>query len=811
MSLRELRILPPFAIARLGAATDDPLDSFTVEDDPQHPLAWRRIVPQETLVVDEESGAVTSRTPETISFRTAGNGKRPGLIRPVAPFLEVFAQIDGEERLRPLHEALEQVGESNAKIEWQVSVANRKVVRRTGNEANLVHAETGWFSDHGRHPLKGTCTNFVSPKSFIDFGSVRFINPMGDFREIRLRFVPAKGLIYGPKLEKREKSTKLEDPTQPPPFDLPAKYGIYDASKDWYRYGSEENPVKNETVPPSLYAIEPPAPPWLHDNTAISRGYFDDTCDGFAEVRVTLSDGRQLNARARICAGPPALVPDAQFVRTLLDDLEQVILGPEVAEDEPYESIRDRACDIVRRAYETVHFMNLTVMNGNDIKGRPALSLDSMPEEEAADTERAIRPIMGPGTVDTLAILALHEQVYAALRGGAAPWFVDLLRKPDEVADYTDRGRRKMPALMCGADNNYLALTWRQIDTIRKASQKTLFHARADAAPEGTVSAQPGEPEKPWVQPVNRTAHLQYAAAGNPISSRPITSVANCCPGLEVDFRAVWRRMFTGIVLREYDNMVMEIEPGAPAECANLAGCRLLRIVLPDDGRKRTPREKAAWEKRRFIPTMTTITGPASSDTEGAIVLTTDKNPYGLAQLEWSNLLAPVLAGCQGKKVRCDFTMQPSEEQQPIIEDGPDTKKNYVSIEMDVRNFFEEGTAVISDALAKAGELTQGLCSPWQNDYRECSCYYWASARPDFINVQPGPDGLSKGDNWLQKKRTGDYVPDDYVDSRLILYNELFTDWQKWLRFQIGGKDGPDELTAAAEDDESGDASGGVC
>lgn len=806
MSLSELRILPPFAIARLGGATGEPMDNFTVEDNPEHPLAWRKIVPGKTLVVDEETGAVTSRTPETITFRAKRTGKLPGAIRPVAPFLEVFAQLDGEEKLRPLHEALEQLGESNAKIEWRVSVANRKVVRRTGNEANLVHAETDWFSDHERHALEGRCANFVSPKKFIDFGSVRFINPVGDFREIRLRFVPAKGLIYGPKLEKREKSTKLADPTQPPDFDLPEKYGVYDASKDWYGYGSKEKPVQNETVPPSLYAIEPPAPPWLHDNIAISRGYLDDTCDGFAEVRVTLSDGRQLNATARICAGPPALVPDAQFVRTLLDDLEQAILGPEVADDESPESIRERACDIVRRACETVHFMNLEVMNGNDIKGRPSLLLDSMPEEEAADTERAIRPIMGPGTVDTLAILGLHEQVYAALRGGAAPWFVDLLRKPDEVADYTDRGRRKMPALMCGADNNYLALTWRQIDTIRKASQQSIFHKHAEAAPQPAVSAEPG-----WVQPANRTAHLQYAAAGNPISSRPITSVANCCPGLEVDFRAVWRRMFTGIVLREYDNMVMEIEPGAPAGCANLAGCRLLRIVLPDDGRKRTPAEQAEWEKRRFIPTMTTITGPASSDTGGAIVLTTDKNPYGLAQLEWSNLLAPVLAGYQGRTVRCDFTIEPAEDQQPVIEDGPQTKKNYVSIDMEVRHFFKGETAVISDALAKAGELTQGLCSPWQNDYRECSCYYWASARPDFINVQPGRDGLSKGDNWLQKKRTGDYVPDDYVDSRLILYNELFTDWQKWLRFQIGGEDGPEELTASAEDDDSGDESGGVC
>ena len=109
-----------------------------------------------------------------------------------------------------------------------------------------------------------------------------------------------------------------------------------------------------------------------------------------------------------------------------------------------------------------------------------------------------------------------------------------------------------------------------------------------------------------------------------------------------------------------------------------------------------------------------------------------------------------------------------------------------------VRNFFEEGTAVISRALADAGELTQGLCSPWQNDYRECSCYYWASARPDYVNVEPGPDGLSRGDNWFQKTRTGSYVPDDYADKRLVFYDDLFTQWETYLRFQVGGRDVPD-------------------
>ena len=474
------------------------------------------------------------------------------------------------------------------------------------------------------------------------------------------------------------------------------------------------------------------------------------------------------------------MAPDSLFVRSLADDLDQVVFGPEVAPDEDPEVTRARAQDIVRRAYETVRSMNVEVLNGNDYKGRPALSLDSMPEEEAADTERAIRPVMRPGTVDTKTITALHQQVYAALRGGAAPWFVRLLRRPNEVADFTDRGRRKMPALMCGADNNYLALTWRQFHTI-------------EAVAKGPPLKPAAPPPPPGLTPRNLSAQLHYEARGNPISSRPITSVANCCPGLEVDFRAVWRRLFRGIELREYDNLVVRLDPdGCDPETliktANLAGRRLLRVHVPGpDGKP--------------VLMVTKIKGPASSDADGKIDLTTHLNPFGLAPLEWSNALAYVLSHAR-EHVRCDFTAEPSwDQQQALFEEERDEKgkvvqeANYVSVDLLVRPFFEDDTAVISEALAKAGELTQGLCSPWQNDYRECSCYYWASARPDFVNVEVGPDGLSRGDNWFQRERTKSYVPDDYADMRLVMYDELFKDWEKALKVQIGGKDAPETGT----------------
>ena len=196
-----------------------------------------------------------------------------------------------------------------------------------------------------------------------------------------------------------------------------------------------------------------------------------------------------------------------------------------------------------------------------------------------------------------------------------------------------------------------------------------------------------------------------------------------------MDFRAVWRRLFKGIELREYDNLVVRLDADKATRALasrdgtmkldDLQGKRLLRVVIGKE------------DHRKEYRMMTHISGPASSDPDGLIQLTTDVNPAGLAPLEWSNALAHVLRHA-GKAVCCDFSKDDGwDQQQPLIEDPA----KYVSFDLEVRPFFEDGTAVISRALAEAGELTQGLCSPWQNDYRECSCYYWASARPDFVNV----------------------------------------------------------------------------
>jgi len=83
--------------------------------------------------------------------------------------------------------------------------------------------------------------------------------------------------------------------------------------------------------------------------------------------------------------------------------------------------------------------------------------------------------------VDQSAVRALHERIFTALSSGSAPWFADVLRRPEEIGDLSDKGRRKMPAMMRGADGRMLCLTRRQINQIIRAASDALFQGPPQA------------------------------------------------------------------------------------------------------------------------------------------------------------------------------------------------------------------------------------------------------------------------------------------------------------------------------------------
>jgi hypothetical protein len=460
MSILGLRILPPFAIGRFGSS-DEPLEAFELEQPATAPLDYRRIVPTDSLEIDQASGKILRKyRPEHIRFK-----EDDGRIRPVAPFLEVYAQT-GPDALEPLTQRLLDDERLDASaVRWKVEVGNLKVFRQTGNNDDKVIACLKEFSDHDSHELRGESRNFLTDK-YIPFGSVRYICPTKEFPEIRLRFTPAAGKVYGANLQRFDQESKLlvDDPV----FKGHEDRIVYDEARGSWR-GFQIDPNSSTLPNPSdIYQGYLPAP---DSPAAKSWGYLDDVCDGWVSVELRTKDGRDLQARAWISACMPAFAPDSQPIRTVADELEQLMFGPEIDDGEV--SVED-AAKILLRALETVRHMNTLAMNGNIIDGRVNIA-HTLITQDTNDFGRQFAPIMTPSLVDNFAVRTLHERVLTALLSGSAPWFAEVLRRPEEIGDMSDKGRRKMPAMLRGADGRAVTLTWRQISKIVKAATQNLY------------------------------------------------------------------------------------------------------------------------------------------------------------------------------------------------------------------------------------------------------------------------------------------------------------------------------------------------
>jgi hypothetical protein len=756
MKIIELRILPPIAIGRLGES-NEPMAAYDLQLSKEKPLDYREIIPKTTLSVDPITGEIKAHNPTSIKFKAVSSlADRNGKIHPVSPFLEVFAITDQKpDELVPLtEELLVQSGLCLDDISWDVNVANIKIFRRTGDVNDKMTATINTINSHELKPLLADCNNFLANKK-LPLGSIQYIKPTKEFPELRLRYTPAGGKVYGSSLNRKtgpgEKDIEV-DPTFKNEDQI-----LYDISKGkWRGYKEGSNPNIFYTAPAQIFAgysyTDDQQESWQ-----VSWGYIDDECDGFVTVKLKVSNEETLTAKAHISAGPPSFAPDTLPIRVVSDELEQIILSTDIEGEVSIEE----AEEIIRRAFETIRLMNTTIMNGNSYEGKQNVA-STMVRQNTNDFGRFFEPIMATSLVDNLALQILHERVFNGLSSGASPWFGDLLRKPTEIGDLSSKALRKMPALMRGADGRSLTFTYRQINMIIKAASTSMFK---DTNPD-TLPVSYGSPLKA----ANLTAQLHYRGTGNPIAVLPRTAISNCFPGLEFDFRNLWRRAFNGIVLIENNNYVLE---ASDAKFQNLVGHRLVAI----EGK----------------PTMVQTFGPVFPEGP-SVPLKTDANPNGVSFMEWSNSMVHVLQK-QGQEVICHFTAEPSMEEVVVDLSKLNDTKKYIPVTLVVNKIFDGNSAAFSDTILKPGELTQGLCAPWQNDYRECSCYYWAASRPDFVNIVPDENGLSTGDLWMSKKRTGSYIPDDWENSRLISYQDLFENWQGELNFIIEGKDAIESST----------------
>ena len=149
--IKEIRLLPPLSIGRFGGSAE-PMHNYEVVVG--SPTGYRDLVPAETLLLNPNSGEIVAKnTPPAVRFKDGA-----GRVKPVCPFLEMWARYEDNGDFLPLTmRELQDLGLTPQSLSWDVTVANLKVLRRTGEPRDRITAMLSGITDHARHQLRGPC------------------------------------------------------------------------------------------------------------------------------------------------------------------------------------------------------------------------------------------------------------------------------------------------------------------------------------------------------------------------------------------------------------------------------------------------------------------------------------------------------------------------------------------------------------------------------------------------------------------------------------------------------------------------------
>lgn len=330
--MARLALLPPFVIARLGSAAE-PLVNYQVElkDSGSGEPRRHQLVPAETIFVERETGRVTEIREATEAELTFKDGAKK--IRPLAPFLEVWVQFDGEDTLRLLTQ--DDVDAKQLTVSWDIELGNWKAARRTNDEGDRVTGRLQMHPHTTGQPTEilGRADHFL-PGATLSMGHFQCLLTDDNHRGIRARFIPPKGLIYGPR-------NTGDDRVKP----------VLSSDSPWTSYRDPDN-LANAFPPPAI-----PVRTFAGGSDSVSgrsRGFLDDTSDGIVTVTVT-GEGVNLVSKARISVGPPDFAPDRLPFRTLADDFEFFENGPEVEDTVPDEYV----VGLVEHALDSAELLQL--------------------------------------------------------------------------------------------------------------------------------------------------------------------------------------------------------------------------------------------------------------------------------------------------------------------------------------------------------------------------------------------------------------------------------------------------------------------
>jgi len=262
-------------------------------------------------------------------------------------------------------------------------------------------------------------------------------------------------------------------------------------------------------------------------------------------------------------------------------------------------------------------------------------------------------------------------------------------------------------------------------------------------------------------------AGLDPAAAvrtvpGNPVSTRLESGIGNFFPGLECDLRNLERRFFPFL---EVDTDFRTIA----VVSVDVAGAASANAIAPADLQSyRTLDQDTRQNRQWFVRTIDGDFGPLGRQTITLSALAFGQS-FG-SNREPADAFVAIRLLKENSLVT--LTLNPQSGSGQIVLTG--RRAAYLDANGALARMFEPG------------ELTQSLCSPWTHDFRDCSCYYWASNHPD-IALPPLPNPQTPTDDrkwqtytaWERADRSLQSPPVETDKGTIpeMLHNEINRNW----------------------------------
>lgn len=273
------------------------------------------------------------------------------------------------------------------------------------------------------------------------------------------------------------------------------------------------------------------------------------------------------------------------------------------------------------------------------------------------------------------------------------------------------------------------------------------------------------------IYPRNLTARSETLVRGNSILTRPESGVENSYPGLEFDQRNIDKRFFPGLSFEfhayEESAFVRAVEKESTGETSNLndddltAGVFLWAIFGVHgkviDSQKLYPLDLTGMnglECWRYIRDLEE--GPVS-------LLMGPSRPINTRPFTAETLAF--------------FATEASNGNERIQRDS-NGRIAYAILNGQRRRYLDAEGVIDPDAY-EPGDLTLSLCAPWQYDFRDCGCFYWASNKPDIVGVRPDAPKIA---NFQRVRDQADPTAPirDAAGWAAVEYNhvEMIQDWE---------------------------------